>query len=235
MRYRMFRRALPAVLALAAACNEPGPADPNGPGVLSLALESATAPADGATVLAVTGMVDPDTRGEQRKLTFTTSAGSFTEGDGKTVTVTADENGVARVGLRAPAEPAMTRVRVSVENVVRQDSVIFTRALPEAITVEPEKFALSAGIRNEIRVTAQLRRSTGKVSPLTPVSFRAYRAGTNQEIGLFGVPTASDANGVVTVRYTAGNTTYRGPVRIVATFAGEGAPVSGEAVIEITD
>jgi hypothetical protein len=224
-----------SALAFAAACGDSNsPSDPNGPGVLTLSLAAHEAPADGASVLQITVQVDPRTRGDKRKLTVSTTSGSFSEGDAKSVTIPADNNGLVRVGLRAPTEEGLARVRVVVENAVREDSVRFTRAMPEQILVEPEKFALSAGIRNEIKITAQLRRAVGRVTPLTAVSFHAFREGSSEEVGQFGVPTLSDANGQVTVRYTAGNTTYRGRVRIVAATSGPPV-VSGSAVIEVTD
>lgn len=224
-----------ALLALVFLSGCESKSNPNGPEVLGLSLSSTSAPADGATVVQVMGMVDPGTRADRRQLTFSASGGTLTEGDGKAVTVVADERGVARVGLRAPAEPGLVRIRLTVGSVTRQDSVSFTRAQPETITVEPERFAIAAGLQNETRVAAHLRRSLGKVSPGTTVSFRAFRAGTNIEVGRFGTATLSDGNGVVTVRYTPGETTYRGPVRIVAIFTGDngGPVVIGDAYVEI--
>lgn len=223
-----------AAMLLMAACEGSG-SNPNAPEVLALSVSAPSVPADGATVLQVSGVVDPDTRGDRRQLTFSVSGGVLTEGDGKTVTVAADEDGTARVGLRAPADPGVARIRLTVGSITRQDSVLFTRAVPESITVEPERFAIAAGLQNEIRVTVQLRRVIGRVSPGTQVGFRAFRAGTNIEAGRFGVPSLSDANGVVTVRYTPGDTSYRGPVRIVAIFTGEGGGpvVIGDAYVEI--
>jgi hypothetical protein len=233
METRLARLALAALLAAAGACNGHEVTDPNASGVLDLALSAHQAPADGATVVQVTGTVDRDTRGDARKLIFTTGAGAFTDGGEKTVTVAVDENGVATVGLRAPTDSGVVRVRVSAGAAERVDSVLFTRAAPEQVLVEPEKFAVSAGLLHEIRVTAQLRRGLGVVTPGTAVAFRAFKEGTQEEIGQFGVATLSDTAGVVTVRYTPGNTVYRGRVRIVGTAAGTN--VTGEAVIEITD
>lgn len=228
------RLALLAAMLLMTACEGSG-SNPNAPEVLALSVSAPSAPADGTTVLQITGFVDPDTRGDRRQLTFSVSGGVLTEGDGKTVAVTADEDGAAQVGLRAPTDPGVARIRLTVGSITRQDSVLFTRAVPDAITVEPERFAIAAGLQNEIRVTVQLRRALGRVSPGTPVAFRAFRAGTTIEVGRFGVPSLSDANGVVTVRYTPGDTSYRGPVRIVAIFTGEGGGpvVIGDAYVEI--
>lgn len=227
--------AFSVALLAAPACDGSRMTDPNAPGVLSLAVSTREAPADGATVLMVSGTVDRDTRGEARKLIFTTSAGTFTDGGTKAATVAADENGVARLGLRAPIDAGLVRVRVSAGSAERVDSVLFTRAMPEQVLVEPEKFALVAGIKNELRVTANLRRTPGTVTPLTPVSFSAYRDGTSDEVGQFGIATLSDTSGQAGVRYTAGNTTYRGRVRIVATAAGPNGPIRGEAVVEVID
>lgn len=227
--------ALAAFLTAAAgACGDSG-TNPNAPGVLDLSLSAQQAPADGATVLQATGTVDSHTRGDARKLTFTTSAGAFTDGGDKTVTVIANEHGVARVGLRAPTQAGVVRVRLSAGAAERVDSVVFIRAAPEQVLVDAEKFAVAAGVKNELKVTAQLRRGVGVVTPGTTVSFHAFRAGTPEELGQFGVPTLSDSAGQVTVRFTPGNTAYRGPVRIVATAGGATGPVSGEALVEIID
>jgi hypothetical protein len=232
---RLTRVTVAALLAGLGACDGTRTTDPNAPGVLSFSLSEREAPADGASVVQVTAAVHRNTRGDARKLTFSTGSGSFLEGAEKTLTVTADENGLARVGLRAPVQPGLVRVRVSAGTVERVDSVFFTRALPEQVLVDVEKFAVSAGIRNEVRVTALLRRGSGAVTPGTTVSFRAVREGTQEAVGQFGIPTLSDAGGQVTARYTPGNTPYRGRVMIVATATGAGGPVAGQAVIEVID
>jgi hypothetical protein len=149
------------------------------------------------------------------------------------VNVTADQTGVAHAALRAPSDTAVAWVRVKLEDALREDSVVFGRAAAEQVLVEPDHFSIAAGIRNEIRITAQLRRASGKVAAGTPVTFHAYKYGTNEEIGVFGVPSLSDATGQVTVRYSAGDTAYRGPVRIVA--SAEGGAVTGEALVQVTD
>jgi hypothetical protein len=75
----------------------------------------------------------------------------------------------------------------------------------------------------------------GTVTAGTAVTFRAFRTDTQEEIGRFGVPSLSDASGQVAVRFTAGDTAYRGPVRIVATAAGPAGPVTGEAIVQVAD
>lgn len=230
------RLALAAMLAAAAgACEGDHVTNPNAPGVLALVLSAQQAPADGATVVQVTASVDRDTRGEARKLTFTTGGGVFTDNGKNEVTAAADENGVVRVGLQAPGAAGLARVRVSAGAAQRADSVMFTRAFPEQLLVDAEKFAVSQGTKNEIKVTAQLRRAVGAVTPGAAVTFRALRADTQEEIGQLGVATLSDAAGQVTVRYTPGGTPYRGRIRIVATTSGAAGQISGETSVEVID
>lgn len=233
---RFIPLALAALLvAAASACEGNHVTDPNAPGVLALSLSAQQAPADGATVVQVTGTVDRDTRGDARTLTFTTGGGVFTDNGKTEVTAAADENGVVRVGLQAPGTAGLVRVRVSAGGAQRVDSVTFTRALPEQLLVDAEKFAVSQGIEHEIKVTAQFRRAVGAVTPGAAVTFHAFRADTQEEIGQFGVPSLSDAAGQVTVRYTPGATPYRSRIRIVAATSGAAGQISGETSVEVID
>jgi len=223
------------LVTAASACEGNHLTDPNAPGVLALSLSAQQAPADGSTVVQVTATVDPDTRGDARKLTFTTGGGVFTDNGKNEVTAAADENGVVRVGLQAPGTAGLVRVRVSVGAAQRVDSVTFTRAFPEQLLVDAEKFAVSQGVEHEIKVTAQLRRAVGIVTTGAAVTFHALRTDTQEEIGQFGVSTLSDAAGQVTLRYTPGATPYRGRIRIVATTSGAAGQISGETSVEVID
>lgn len=212
--------------------------NPNGPGesALTFVVAADSAPADGATSVRMVAKIPEGARGDQRKVTFTTSAGSLVGAQGNSVTVTANMEGEAVTELRAPSEPGTARLRIAVGSIIREDSVRFIRAAPERIDVDPGKFAISAGAKNEISITAHLRRAVGRVTPGTRIYFHAFRAGTMDSIGQFSVPTLSDSNGQVSVRYTAGSTPYRGLVRIRAAVQNGANPLlAGYATVEIID
>lgn len=220
--------------ALAAGCYDP---DPAGPDVdvdgLSLSLSTHSAPADGETIILVMVEVPNDARGEGRKISLTTSLGTLEGATSGVLSLVANAESQATAELRAPSRTGTARIRLTVAGVIREDSVRFVAAPPTRIDVDAAKFALSAGIRNETTVTAILRRVPGKVPPGASVVFTARRGDTGQEIGWFSTAPPSDANGIVTVRFSAGDTSYRGPAIITAEHAESG--LTGTTQLQIVD
>jgi hypothetical protein len=224
-----------ASLALSSGClyND----DPNIPpdrALTSLEVTPAIALADGSTSIRITATVPLGRPEDRPSVKFTTTAGVFTESGTRELTLPAI-NGTATAFLRAPTSPSLARLRVSVDPDILTDSVTFSVARPQSITVEPSTFAVPAGIQNEVRISAQLRRSGGVVSRGTPVSFSAVMAGTTTPIGQFGLPSTSDSTSTASVRFSAGNTPFRGTVRIIAETQGDNGPIRGEAPLEIID
>lgn len=219
---------------LSAGCYDPNPTDPT-PDMagLSLDVQMEIAPADGETLVPVLVQVPNSARGDSRKVTLTTSLGSFEGSSTQPLTVVANAEERAIADLRAPSRTGWARVRSTVAGVIREDSIQFVAAAPSRIDVDAGKFTLAAGLKNEIVVKATLRRFPGKVTPGAAVSFTATRADNGQAIGQFSTAAPSDANGEVSVRYSAGETPYRGVVIITATH--EASKTAGTTRLQIVD
>jgi hypothetical protein len=220
-----------AFMALAA-CYDPDLTDPTPDAAVSLVVGTHTGPADGETLVTLAVRVPPHARGDDRNVTFTASLG-FLGNDGNVRTVTANADGSAVTDLRAPVSPGLARIRATVAGVIREDTVRFTAAFPERVVVEPQTFTLQAGATHEIPVAVTLWRSVGMVSAGAQVTLAARRADTGEAIGQFSTPAPSGASGIVSVRFTAGDTSYRGAVVISASHGESG--VSGRADIRIID
>jgi hypothetical protein len=230
----MVRRAILCISLLGGLLGCDEPANPSE--ILSLEATADSLPADGASTALVVAKVDASATEERRTIAFTTTAGTFVEGGIASGAAVADETGQAVIGLRAPLEVGVARVRATTGGETRLLELRYVPARPEQVLVEPEKFTLSAGAQNEIRVTAYLRRTPGRVTPGTAVQFRAFIDGTSTEIGQFGVSSLSDAAGAVTVRYTVGNTGYRNRIRLVAEATSpSGQIIGGENFLLVTD
>jgi hypothetical protein len=217
------------VSTLLAACYKNSPTDA-GQRLLRLVVLVDSAAADGATVIPVTAIIPANARDSSRTVTFTTSLGTFTDGGQATVSIVAIDS-VAQTYLRAPRTVGSARIRAQLGSELREHVVVFDTAFPTRADLQPDSFALHAGLTHATNVTAFLRRPVGQVTPGVEVQFRALQADNGQELGRFGIPTASNADGAVTVRYSAGETTYNGAVRIQA--LGKGMVVLGETTIEI--
>jgi hypothetical protein len=111
--------------------------------------------------------------------------------------------------------------------------VSFYRALPDTILLEPSQRSLKADLAAYVTSTASLRRAVGTVTAGTPVTFTAIRA-NGSNIESLGVPTVSDANGTVTVRFTPTDLTYQGVVTIIGRVASaKGGVVTGQTAVTI--
>jgi len=226
--------AVAAGVLLTAACYDSDPADPTRDvRGLSLDVLADSAPADGATTVRLVVQVPSSARGDARTASFTTTLGTLLGADAGVLKATANGADTVVAELRAPETSGWARIRSTVSGVILEDSVRFTPAWPTNIDVDPGKFALSTGFTNELNVKATLRRAVGKVTAGMMVTFTAVRADTGEPIGQHSVPAPSDATGVVTVRFSAGATDYRGPVVITATHAQ--SSVSGSAHVQIVD
>lgn len=215
--------------AILAGCYKDTPTD-SGQRLLRLVVPVDSAAADGATVIPIAAFIPANAGDSNRTVTFTTSLGTFTDGGQATVSIVAIDS-VAQTYLRAPRTVGSARVRAQLGSELREHVVVFDTAFPTKADLQPDSFALHAGLNRVTTVTAILRRPVGQVTPGVEVQFRALRADNGQEVGRFGIPTPSNADGAVTVKYSAGETTYNGAVRIQA--LGKGMVVLGETLIEI--
>lgn len=220
-----------AVASFACGGNITGPpkpaARPSGP--LAFVVP-ASAPADGATWVMLSATVDTSVARDQRKVIFTTSAGSF--GGESSTTVPADTLRVARAVLTPPRDSTVAIVTATVGTVTRTDSIVFRSALPESIQLTADAFALDAGLGNAVTVRALLRRSVGVPSAGRAVNF--VRRAPSDSVGALSVSVGfTDSQGIATVRFTAGATKYRGPVLIVAMAHGAGGELSDSTTIVV--
>jgi hypothetical protein len=125
-------------------------------------------------------------------VTFTASAGTFLP-SGSTVVATTDGAGVARAQLRAPSDSVVARVSATVGNLIAYNSVTFTRALPDQITLGADRVTVSAsaapGAVTPVKLTATLVRRFGVAGPGQVVQFTAYALGDpTQRRGVWSPP-----------------------------------------------
>lgn len=205
------------MLILACACNEnnESTAPLEHQDVASLIAASDSVPADGATLTVLTAQLEANSSLARNKRTvvFSTTAGRFAASEGTTVAVVADAEGKAEAFLEAPDVPTTAIVRASGDVTTLYRTITFTSAHPTSLLIEPDRFRIHG--TEEITLTVSLRRASGKVTSGTEVYFTARRVG-GDSIGRFGIPSLSDADGKLTVRFTPADTAYLGAVAIQA-------------------
>ncbi len=157
------------------------PVDPAG--ILRFVAVPVSAPADGATVSALTVEVSPQLPAESREVEFRTTAGSFAPGGGTEVTVPADAGNRATADLRSAGEPTAARIRATAAGVTREVVVEFVPALPDDLTLVAVPPAVAAGPGASVELTATLHRRVGSATPGTKVTFAADAGGfSNAEV-----------------------------------------------------
>jgi hypothetical protein len=203
-------------------------------GFTALTVSPPVVPADGASVTTVTAQVDLTAVPSVKQVVFTTTLGTF--GGGATVTVPADATGTARAQLRAPADSGTAIVTATAGGVTRALLVAFDLAPPTRLELTAEKLALPAGIANTVKLTATPLRTVGSPSPGTFVTFSADTVGGHGGgFGRFSAPGVLLRAGAATSSFSAGETSYRGPVivRAIATLAGQS--VSDSTIVTVTN
>lgn len=204
---------------------------------MKLAITPRSISADGASQARVTATLPAAAPSFRRNVTFTSTSGSFVQGStaASTVTVTADADGTAFALLRAPRDLGVAIVQASNGGAVRTDTVTFTRAVPERIDVDVDKFNVKATFADYLTITVRLGRASGKVSAGTPIRLRVAPAAAASQ-GIFGSIPLSDSSGTVSTRFTPGPTTHRGPMTITAEFENAGGIIiAGEAIAVVID
>jgi hypothetical protein len=176
--------------------------------------------ADRTSVLEISARTSPMTTAAS--LAGSASAGVFLPS--QTATATFPINGTAEtvLRLRAPAEGAAVRLRVSVRGTVRDTIIQYRRAFADTVLLQPrDSFTVRGDPGGLIVLTAALRRQTGIVSPGAAVTFDdSLPTGTPK--GIFGVAEPTDTLGTFRVIYTPGlvDAAGRGPRQIRACTAG---------------
>jgi len=207
--------------------------------ILVLEINPQTIPADGTSVATLTARISAGTPEDERTVTFSSSAGSFVDGNiisNLPIQVEADSRGIAVVQLRSTASPGSALVRAKAASGSDSGKVRFGVAPPESVDVTTSLVVLHVLFFDTATITATLRRSKGFASAGTVVSFSAEDS-TGMPIGGFANVTASDENGEATAEFDPGVTAYRGDVTITASVqpAGGGAPVTGTTKVQVDD
>lgn len=175
----------------------------------------ATAVADDVTVTPVVVLVDTTIAVDKRVVALATTAGQFV---GDVSALIPDASGRVLALLRAPMDSTTAVIHATVNGGAATAQLVYQRARAERIDLVPEQFTLSAGLTNEIKIAATLRRAVGLPSPGGVVTFTATNAADQQPVGRFlPVSAVVDAQGVATVRFTTADTAARGRVDIHAT------------------
>lgn len=201
-------------------------------GVIRFVASPGSAPADGATKSLFTVEVSPALPlGTQ--VAFSTSGGQFAPENASSATRSIDGSFRATVELVSPATIGTGIVSATANQVTRQATISFVRALPDRILVSTGgKVTARAGLDDPVTVTASFQRDIGQVTQGTPAVFTATDS-SGREIGLFRDASTVNASGSASATFLTGTTTYRGPVTIAVNA--QGHTVRGSAVIEIVD
>jgi hypothetical protein len=197
--------------------------------VIRFTTAPASAPADGATTSTFVVQVANAAALPiaSRTVTFGATLGTLVESS-----TLLDSNGTARALLRSPATAGVGRLRATVGTFVNDVLIRFDPALPDALTISSDKFAIKNDLKETAALTIQLRRDTGTASMNTEIALRATDRNGNS-IGVFGAnPIYSDATGKATASFAVPGTDYEGPVTVIA--AATGTKVTGSTVVQVT-
>jgi len=207
----------------------------NANAVVNFVIAPKSAPADGATESLFTVMVpafqtlDPNSR----SVTFQTTAGKLLPDATSSVSVPVNSTGQASVTLRSAETLTTAIVRATIANTTAETRIEFVPALPEVIELLPDKTTVQGKSSDSTIVRITLRRTIGKVTPGTFITFHATTS-TGAVIGIFhDQVTASDANGQASTTFSPGDTAYRGPITITVEVAGTN--VRGTTTIQVVE
>jgi hypothetical protein len=202
---------------------------------------ASSAPADGQSMTALTADIAAGLPSTRRRVTFTTTLGSFVASDDPqqdgglkrdtAVDATGDR---AVVYLRSPSdrvgEAIVTASVDSSPAVSATTSVRFVRAYPERVLLTIDKPTVLASFDSSVRVTVTLVRDFGVPTEGTVVTFLATdAAGTIR--GSFTNVSRSSKTGVVLADFSPGPMAALGPLTITATV--DGTTTSGQVRVEV--
>ncbi|HXT50825.1 MAG TPA: hypothetical protein VN811_07270, partial [Thermoanaerobaculia bacterium] len=144
--------------------------------IIDFVAAPSSAPADGATISSFTVQLSPALPlGTQ--VTFQATAGLFQPEGAATVTRTADGSYRVTADLASPTTIGSGRVTATANNVSRQATINFDRALPTLITVSTGgTFEVKPSTSTGPTVTGTFLRNIGTVTAGTVATFRATTA-----------------------------------------------------------
>jgi len=135
--------------------------------------------------------------------------------------------------LASPTTIGTGRVTATANNVSRQRTIDFVRALPNLITVSTGgTFEVKPSTSTGPTVTGTFLRNIGTVSEGTVATFRAVTS-DGSAIGFFRDITTVSAAGTATATFLVGTTDYRGPVTIIV--GATGSAVTGSTGVTVVD
>lgn len=199
---------------------------------IGLVAAAASAPADGATLTALTATLDEGIAAGT-EVQFKTTRGTFVDNGMKTTTQPAGADRRARADLESPVEPGRARLTAEVDGVTAQLFFDFNHALPDTILVTSDRSLLEASneTAGKSQVTVTLLRDVGEVSDTTPVQVRVVAQDDGAEIPARLEGLGPTDGGSTTFTLIVGPVTFRGLANIEARVDGAGAV--GTALIEI--
>jgi hypothetical protein len=183
---------------------------------LTVAPSAATSEADGVTSTKVLVTITKAISVANRAVTLTTTVGTFTNSQPTQTLVTASD-GTAYTYIKSDLTGKAIVTATLANETVQQSEVLFTHALPGAISVSTDVLEGTSGAANLLTVTVQLNRTTGKPSTGFIPVVQAFD-NTNSLIGNFTAPTASGPDGRSTVKFAIPDKTFVGPVTFRATL-----------------
>ncbi|MDB4915068.1 MAG: hypothetical protein JWM95_2712 [Gemmatimonadetes bacterium] len=192
-----------------------------------------TGTADGASLTAIAVIVDSLTPSDKRSVALTTTAGTFTSGGLATATLAPDDNGTARALLRAPSDSTTAILSATVNGSSVSTLIVFRRAQPQSLTLEPAQYEVKSSSATDVAVTATLFRAVGTPSAPMTVTFSVVdTAAVPSPRGVFlPADVQSNSAGVAKTRFTLADSSYRGPLVLRATVLPSG--VTSTATIQI--
>jgi hypothetical protein len=204
------------------------------PDLTRLTIPVDSALADDVSTMLISATIRPESSVSPRVVIFKTSSGSFVSGAADSVVAKADSNGTAFALLRSPLEPGTALVLSSAGTTTLQGTVRFVPALPQFLVLNADSFRVPANPGKPLKIRASPRRSSGKVSPGTIITFSAVDS-LGSTIGWFAGATETSP-GTVEVSYTPGSIAYRGRVRVTGRTRGQGGvTVFDDLFLEVTD
>jgi hypothetical protein len=195
--------------------------------------------ADGNSSVNIQVIVDSKVAPAKRVVVLKTSLGSFISGKGDSIVVKADDNLLVSADLVSAKDGAAT-ITAYISNYAITDltPVTFKPAYPVKITASVDSFSIKNSFKSEVVITASLKSDKGVPTQGQVVTFSALSP-TGTPIGAFinGINTAqSNASGIATIRFSAGQTSTTGKLTISAQVNKEdGTPISGITYIYLTN
>ena len=176
----------------------------------------ASAPADGATLSEIRIGIHPELPPGKRAVKLVASKGRLSLDEVMIGTGEAS----AIVYLESPRETSPATVTATIEGMVTSRAAIqFVAAAPDAIDISRDKVTLKASQGETVTVEARLKRTVGKVTEGTTVTFRALDD-SGRGVGSFFNVRPSNADGIATASWDPVDATLTGKIQITAVVGG---------------